>query len=102
MIIVTKSPPEKEKQYYGGICSKCKIEFVCDESDFIAPVLSKNATPFIHCPNTKCNKMIHKEDCVLLTKEEYLDKLPPLERLKHISIRPSIMKIPMIPRRKER
>lgn len=74
MIIVTKFPPEKEKQYYGGTCNKCKIEFICEESDFIIPILSKFATPFIHCPNVKCNGMIHKEDCELLTKEEYINR----------------------------
>ena len=97
MIIITKPVPEKEKQYYSGTCPKCKIEFVCEESDFIVPILSKIATPFIHCPNTKCNGMIHKTECRLLTKDEYLNELPPLERLKHISIRPPITKIPMIP-----
>lgn len=90
MIIITKPAPEKkkEKQYYSGVCSRCKIEFVCEEADFIKPVFNKNLTPIVHCPNTKCNGMIHKEDCKRLTKEEYMDELPPLERLKRSIVRP--------------
>ena len=85
MIIITKPAPKKEKYYYSGFCSKCLTEFVCEESDFIVPTFNKNLIPFIHCPNTKCNKMIHKENCECLTKKEYIDKLPPLKKLKYIS-----------------
>lgn len=88
MIIMTKPAQEKEKEkyYYSGFCTKCGAEFVCEESDFIIPIFNKHFTPFIRCPNIKCNKMIHKEDCKCITKKEYIDKLPPLEKLKRISL----------------
>lgn len=86
MIIITKPAPEKEKYYYSGFCSRCLTEFVCEESDFIVPTFNKNFTPFIRCPNIKCNKMIDKENCQCLTKKEYIDKLPPSEKLKYISL----------------
>lgn len=71
MIIITKPAPEKEKYYYSGFCSKCMTEFVCEESDFIVPTCNKNFTPFIHCPNTKCNKTFDKTNCELISKSQY-------------------------------
>lgn len=85
MIIVTKSAKKLEKKYYKCICPRCGTEFVFDETELVKPLFLHTKT-YIHCPNSKCYKIIYDSECWPISESQFEDYLLPH---KTTSLRPN-------------